>query len=185
LRNADGYTLLETLWALLLSVALLAAFLGATDNIQRWGMELNQLLERDRNATLAPLLLTRWVYAAGNNRWAGNWPGWSLESGHLQVRSDLDGPGGFPDRALNESYEDISLRHSGADLQLKSGDGSFQPVLKNTSAFRPDLSPPLVTLRLQMQTDQPLRSTGAPGTTEFQLDLYLWNYRPNLFPEAP
>jgi hypothetical protein len=184
LRGAEGYTLLEMLLALMLSVTILGAFLGAADCIQRWGLELNQVLERDRNAALAPLLLTRWVYSAGNNRWTGHLPqGCSLESGYLRVRSDLDGPGGFPDGDLDESYEDIAIRQNGSDLQIRSGAGSFQPVAKNFLAFRPDLSPPLARLEVQLQTDQRLPSTGIPGINSFDLSLYLWNYHPNLFPE--
>jgi hypothetical protein len=185
LRDTKGYTLLETLLALLLALVVLGAFLGTTDCIQRWSIELHQLLERDRNAALAPLLLTRWVYSAGNNRWTGDWPGYSLESGQLRVRSDVDGPGGFPDGDLGESYEDIAIRQSGSDLQLKSGAGNFQPVLKNISGFLPSPSPPLVTLRVQSQTDQRLRSTGRPARAGFELSLYLWNHHPNLFREAP
>ena len=183
--KSSGFSLIEVLVALGISSVALIAFLGAIDQFQVVNRDLALLDERNSNLGLAPLLLTKWLTGAGNNRWKQEWGGLSASDDTLETQSDSEGPDGFPDTKLTESYETISVRHKGNDLQLKSKSGTFQPALKNVSRFeaQPDL--PFLRLRLRGVTDRPLMTSRAPLESELELDLYLWNYRPNLFAEAP
>jgi prepilin-type N-terminal cleavage/methylation domain-containing protein len=184
-RN-KGFSLPEVLVALALCSVVCLAFLALLSQMQKWTWNLNQMHERDSNVRVSPLLLVRWLLPAGNNRWSGGWAGVSLKDGQLEVRSDMDGPKGFPDSLLGDSFEDIALRKQGADLQLRSGKGAFQPVLKNVADFSVHLEEqPLVSLGLSTRTDQPLMSFGKQAAQSMTLRLYLRNYRPNLFSEAP
>ena len=183
-RN-EGFSLIEVLVALGISSLALIAFLGAIQQFQVVNRDLALLDERDSNLGLAPLLLTKWITGAGNNRWNQGWDGLYVDDDRIDARSDSEGPDGFPDKQLTESYETVSIRQKGNDLQLKSGSGTFQPALKNVSSFGVESEPPFLSLRLRGITDRPLLTSRAPLEAEMQLDLYLWNYRPNLFAEAP
>jgi prepilin-type N-terminal cleavage/methylation domain-containing protein len=182
----EGFSLIEMLVALCISSIALAAFFGAIGQFQTVNRDLGLLTERDSNLGLASLLLTKWITAAGNNRWNQEWEGFSTDGAALDARSDTEGPDGFPDEKLTESYETISVRRKGTDLQIKSKTGSFQPALKNLSQFQvePD-DLPLVRLRLAGATDRPTMTSRSAPESRMELDLYLWNYRTNLFSEAP
>ena len=183
--KSDGFSLIEVLVSLGISSVALIAFLGAFDQFQIVNRDLTLLDERNSNLRLAPLLLTKWLTGAGNNRWKQKWHGLSTDGNTIDAQSDSEGPDGFPDKTLTESYETISVRHKGNDLQLKSKSGTFQPALKNVSRFEVKSDLPFLTLRLRGVTDRPLMTSRAPLESELELDLYLWNYRANLFAEAP
>lgn len=179
-----GYALVEALISILASTILLLGFLSVVDQFNVWAANLNFLLERDENFWLAPLLLTRWIAPAGNNRWTQTWDGFSTDPVELRVKTDIDGSTGFPDAQLTGSFEEISLRHQGLDLQLKSGSGSFQPVLKSISNFQTDdQNLPLVSVRISSTTERPLMRFQQPISQTSRVVIFLWNYRPNLFAE--
>lgn len=186
-RIADsGFSLLEVVLALTISAVLLTSFLTLFDSFQKWNSDLQLLIERDENLWLSPLLLSRWLGPAGNNRWTQSWEGFSSTSGEVAVNSDIDGPAGFPDAALAGSFEMLVLRHSGSTLQLKSGTATFQPLLKNVSGFSVDgASLPLITIHLTAVSDRRLQGVNSDAVEAAVLSFYLWNYRSNLFAEAP
>lgn len=184
--RSEGVTLLETLIALLVSMTLLLAFFSLFQTVQTLEGNLSLLLERDENFWLAPLLLTRWFTAAGNNRWRQTWEGLSIQSGEVQINSDMDGAQGFPDGVLLSSFETVTLRHKASDLQLKSGSSTFQPLLKNISNFQVDgQALPVASVRIAAVTDRPLVAPHQTVSDSTALLVYIWNYRPNLFAESP
>ena len=186
MRKNKGFPLLELMITLLVSTVLFGALFSISAQFQIMAANLTTLLERDENFWLAPLLLTRWILPAGNHRWQQEWDGFSVQAGQLRVNTDIDGPGGFPDRKLKNSFETIALRCRRLNLQLKSGSGTFQPVLKNIFAFDVDSqNTPLLTVNLSAKTDRPLSMTQDRLSDEQTVLFFLWNYRPNLFAEKP
>ncbi len=186
LRSSDGYSLLETMIATSLSIIVLAGFFSMTGLFQTGSSNLSLLLERDANLWLAPLLLSRWIIPAGNNRWDQAWSGVTLGSDHVELKSDIDGPRGFPDLKLSSSFEALALRSSNSNLRVQSNGGSFQPLIKNISDFEVDSKESgLVSIHLSAITDRPLSMTreNLPESTE--LLFFLRNYRSSLFPENP
>ena len=184
--RSKGFTLLELMIALLLSIILFLACFSMFNRLEIWAFNLNLFLERDENLWLAPLLFSRWVSSAGNNRWTESWDGLWIQAGQMAVNSDFDGPDGFPDTHLDSRFEAIVLRRKGTNLQLKSGSGSFQPLLRNISQFQADdRNLPLVRVQISAVTQRPLRDLQQHLSESTTLIFYLWNYRPNLFSEAP
>ena len=184
--KSKGFTLMELLISLFLSVILFLAFFSLFERFEIWSSNLNLMLERDENLWLSPLLLWRWIAPAGNNRWTNSWIGVAIESDEIRVKSDMEGPGGFPDSQLAHRFETIALRWKNSHLQLKSGNGSFQPVLKNISGLQAqNQNLPLISLRISAATERPPRPLNSPLSRSTVLTIYLWNYRSNLFAEAP
>ncbi|MFQ5741802.1 MAG: prepilin-type N-terminal cleavage/methylation domain-containing protein [Acidobacteriota bacterium] len=181
-----GFSLLELLIALALSTLLALAFFSLVTRFQKWTSNLHLLLERDENLRLAPLLLSRYLKPAGNNRWELSWSGLSGQGEGLEIRSDMDGSEGFPDRRLESPFESVALRSQDNQLQLKSGQGTFQPLLKNISALdEVRLTPPTVSLRLTGVADWKLTDADSKIPEPVALCFFIWNYRPNLFAEVP
>lgn len=186
MHRSKGFTLLELMVALLVSVILFVACFSVFGRFQILASNLNLILERDENLWLAPLLFSRWISTAGNNRWTQSWEGLSIGDEEMAVNSDLDGPDGFPDSQLDSRFEAVVLRRNGSTLQLKSGPGSFQPVLKNISQFQVhDQNLPLLTVQISAVTERPLWFFRRHLSESTILKFYLWNYRPNLFAEVP
>lgn len=182
-RNA-GYSLLETMIASAISIIVFAGFFAIFGQFQIWSSNLNLLLERDANLWLAPLLFSRWITPTGNNRWDSSWSGVTVQADHIELNSDIHGPGGFPDSQLSSSFEALVIRSSRFNLQVKSGTGSFQPVMKNITDFQVDSRDlPLISILLSSATDRPLLATqeNLPQSTRFLF--FLRNYRANLFLE--
>lgn len=183
MQTSRGSTLIEALLALAIGWVIFIAFLGGIVPVQSLAWDLSACHDRDSTLCLAPPLLFKWCMAAGNNRTED---ACLREAGILHVRSDMDGPNGFPDGDLDENYESVSIRRSGLDLQIRSGGGSFQPVFRNVSAFEADTSDPrLLRLSLGTQTDKVRLGMPETGPTWVAFDVYLWNRRPNLFEENP
>ena len=181
-----GFSLLEILISLLISSIVFLTLFSILDQFRNLSAHLSSLLERDANAWLAPLLLSRWLPAAGNNRWKGTWEGVSFEPNLIQLNSDIQGPEGFPDSQLNNSFERLSIRCAGANLQVKSGKGSFQPILKNILSLKADSTAmPLVCLYLEAVTDRTFPIFDKSRSELTQLCFLLRNYRSSLFPEDP
>jgi hypothetical protein len=181
-RNS-GVTLLELLVSFSISGVLSLAFFALVSQQQATIWTLMLLEERNSNLALAPLLLPKWVSAAGNNL-SGLPPGIAKDAETLLVRSDLEGTSGFPDGQLSESYEILAVRRNASDLQLKCNAGTFQPVIKNISGFQSDLGDcPLITITLAASTDKASWLLKRPIEKQISLQIYLWNYRPSLFRE--
>jgi hypothetical protein len=177
--------LIEALLALAIGLIIFIAFVGAIAPVQSLGWNLSALHDRDSTLCLGPPLLCKWTAGAGNNRPNDN-STCLEEAGMLHVRSDTDGTHGFPDGDLEESYESISIRRNGSDLQIRSGVGSFQPVFRNVAAFEADTTDPqLLCLKLGAQTDKTLVRMPETGPSLVSFQVYLWNRRPNLFEENP
>lgn len=182
----SGATLVEALIALAVGAIVVLGFLAAMSPVQSLSWDLSALHDRDSTLCLGPPLLCKWTAGAGNNRpsQGSNWV--RTEAGTLQVQSDTEGPTGFPDGKLLDTYESISIRHNGGDLQIKSGTGSFQPVFRNVTGFSPSITDPrLLSMTLTAQTDKTLIKTPSTQPKRVAFLVYLWNYRPNLFEEAP
>ncbi len=185
-RSERGSTLLEMMISVLIGVTFMLAFLSVSRQFQVWASNLNLLLEREDNFWLTPLLLSRWIPPAGNQRWNQEWNGIEAGAGELEINADIDGSEGFPDSELNSSFEAIRLRHSNGNLQLKSGAGSFQPVIKNISGFEPlQAGPSLLQLTVSAVTDRAFLASDHVPLEQEVLIFHLRNYRPNLFAEAP
>lgn len=185
MRKSKGSTLIEALLALAIGSLILAGFVAAIAPVQTLGWNLSAWHDRDSTLCLAPPLLCKWTAGAGNHR-ALQSSSCLEEAGMLHVRTDSDGLDGFPDGDLDESYESITIRQSGADLQLRSGDGSFQPVFRNISTFEIDATDSqLLRVKLGAQTDKKLVRMPQMEPRTVLLKVYLWNRRPNLFEEKP
>ncbi len=180
-----GATLIEALIALAIGSFLFVTFLAAVAPVQSLAWDLSALHDRDAALCLAPPLLCKWVSGAGNNR-ADRPTCVRTQAGVLHLESDTDGSNGFPDGDVKDTYESVSIRENGSDLQLKIGAGSFQPVFRNISSFQADLTDPrLLRLRLGAEVDKTLIRVPSTGPKSMTFDVYLWNFRPNLFEEAP
>jgi len=181
-----GYTLIETMIASSISIIILAGFFSLTGVFQTWSSNLSLLLERDANLWLAPLLLSRWIIPAGNNRWDQAWSGVTMSTDGIELKSDTDGPGGFPDLKLSSSFEALALRSSNSNLRVQSNGGSFQPLVKNIADFKVhSRENGLLSIHLSAITDRPLSMTEEDLPESTELLFFLRNYRSNLFPENP
>ena len=184
-KNA-GHSLLETMVASAISIIVFAGFFAIFGQFQTWSSDLSLLLERDANLWLAPLLFSRWIPPTGNNRWDSAWSGVTVQADRLELNSDIHGPGGFPDSQLSSSFEALVLRSSNFNFQVKSGTGSFQPVMKNIADFQVDARDlPLISILLSTATDRPLFATQENLFQSTRFLFFLRNYRSNLFLENP
>jgi len=189
MRNAGynaGHTLVETMIASSISIIVLAGFFSTIGVFQTGSSNLSLLLERDTNLWLAPLLLSRWIIPAGNNRWDQAWSGVTMDTDRIELKSDIDGSGGFPDSKLSSSFEALALRSSNSNLRVQSNRGSFQPLIKNIVDFKvASKESGLLSIRLKAITDRPLSRTQEDLPESTELLFFLRNYRANLFPENP
>ena len=186
MRTDKGHTLIETMVASTVSIIVLAAFFSMTGLFQTSSSNLSLLLERDANLWLAPLLLSRWIIPAGNNRWDQAWSGVALGSDRVELKSDIDGPRGFPDSKLSSSFEALVLRSSNSNLRVQSNRGSFQPLIKNIADFKVEFKESgLLSIHLSTVTDHPLSMSREDVPESTELLFFLRNYRSNLFPESP
>ncbi len=181
----SGTTLLETLVAIAVSGILFASFFTVFGQTQTVIANLNLLLERDQNLSLLPLLLSRWIPSAGNNRWSFERTGWSIEDGRLYLNSDTDGPSGFPDDRLGAPFEALIIKCEKGHLKLRSGRGGFQPMLKNISKWELTSAKGAIQIKISAELDRPYLNWKDDGVERVDLDFFLRNYRPSLFPETP
>ncbi len=177
-----GFSLIEALLATAASALLFSLFLGMFDQVQTTVTNLTRLMERDRNLILAPVLLGGWILGAGNREWNRAGDGILIQSGILQIESDLDGKDGFPDGRVDGNFESLSLRCRTEHLQLKSGAGSFQAVLKHIRQWEILMQGRLLSLRLTGAVSPNLMYWKGDGETVETIQFTLRNYRPNLFP---
>lgn len=180
----EGFSLIEMLIALTLSTLILGAAFLVFNQAGRWNRDLELLRERDENLRLAPLLFSQWLNPAENQSWRVQGASLQIQGDELHVHSDLDGPDGFPNSSLSESFERVVLRQRSGQLQLRSGTGSFQPVLKNISTLQAvQLNPRLLSVTVEGITETSLSTVGRPDSYPLPLNYHLWNRRPNLFME--
>ena len=177
-----GFSLIESLLATAASALLFSLFLGVFDQAQTTVTNLTRLMERDRNLILAPVLLGGWLLGAGNREWNRTGDGILIESGILRMESDLDGRRGFPDGRVDGNFESLSLRCRTDHLQLKSGGGNFQSVLKQIRQWEIRMDGRLVNLRLTGAVSPDLLHWKSDGQTTETIRYTLRNYRANLFP---
>ena len=79
----------------------------------------------------------------------------------------------------------MQLRASRTNLQVKSGQGSFQPVIKNIAGLTFDSEQmPMITIRLEAVTDRPPFFFEGNLLETVEFFVLLRNYRPSLFREA-
>ena len=185
MRKNRGFSSLEMMVASLLSTLVFLGFFLVVEQFQKGCSDIHLLLDRDSNLWLAPLLLSRWIAPAGNNRWDQPWPGVTVQPELLELNSDIHGKGGFPDSELSSSFEALQLRASRTNLQVKSGQGSFQPVIKNIAGLTFDSEQmPMITIRLEAVTDRPPFFFEGNLLETVEFFVLLRNYRPSLFREA-
>lgn len=180
--NERGYSLMEMTMALAISATLMSSLMFSLNYVQILSHDFSLRSDRDGNLWIAPLLLIEWVAAAGNNRWGHPWVGVKVDGGSACFKSDIDGQGGFPDNDLSESYEDIALEQRSESLAIRSGAGSFQPVIRNIVTFESERrKDDLMILRWSGRTDQKLRTTGAEEPDSVEMNIHLSNYCVSLF----
>ena len=185
MANESGFSLLELMVSAALTVIVSLAFLTTCTQFQDWASNLTQILERDDNLRMAPLLLSRFLLPSGNQKWTNDLTYFVAGTSQIELRSDIDGSDGFPDLQLASPFEDIALRVNAETMQLRSGKGSFQPLLKNIHSLeslyrRGDL----LDLELVASTERPLKQAQKTDSETIQLSFYLPNFRPTLFPEV-
>ena len=177
-----GFSLIESLLATAASALLFSLFLGVFDQAQTTVTNLTRLMERDRNLILAPVLLGGWILGAGNREWSRTGDGIVIQSGVLRIESDLGGNDGFPDGRVDGNFERLSLRCRTDHLQLKSGGGSFQSVLKQIRHWEIRMDGRALSLDLTGAVSPNLLHWKWDGKTTETIRYTLQNYRPNLFP---
>jgi prepilin-type N-terminal cleavage/methylation domain-containing protein len=183
MRRSKGFTVLELMIAVVLALVLGSALFMSLRQVQLLAGDLEGLMDRDENLKLAPALLAQWVSGAGNRRLVEAWPGISVDGAELACQSDFDGPEGFPDGKLAASYEDIRLEQGSDALRLRSGDGSPQPFLRRISEMSVSRkNDDLVSIGLTGSAS--LLSSDVEHLAIANLEIYLWNFRRNLFFEG-
>ena len=184
--KSKGFSLLETMVALLISMLISIGFFSVVHQSHTWSSHLTRTMELDSNVWLSPLLLAHWITPTGNNRWGQPWSGVVVKSDQIELKSDIDGPSGFPDAEVSARFESLSIRCRRETLQIKNGGGSFQPFLKNIGTLQlRSQGFPLLSLYLTAVPDpaDPLPSPLSYETTH--LLFFLRNYRTNLFAQVP
>lgn len=181
-RLQRGGSLLELLVALLVGTIVTGGAFLCVNQFQRTADHLTALLDRDQSLVIAPLLLERWVAVAGCALQDSD-RGLTISGTVLQVGADIDGPDGFPDGLLESPFESIEIRSSRDALQLRSGDGSFQPVLNFVRSL--DFAHETETLlRIRLKAASSLRLGSIdPPAVERRFAVHLWNRRAELFKE--
>ncbi len=181
--RSEGFTVLELMISVGLSLVLSSALFMCLRQVQLLAGDLEGLMDRDENLKLAPALLAQWISGAGNRRAIQAWSGISVDGMTITAQSDFDGPDGFPDGELEGSYEDIELVQGSDSLRLRSGDGSPQPFLRRISQMTVSREgEDLVSIGLTGSAS--LLSTETEHEELADLKFCLWNFRRNLFFEG-
>ena len=175
-----GFTLIEVLVAITCSTILFLALFSTCGSMLSWMGRLNSALERDENLDLAPLILAPLLTHGGNNLRAFPQPPVELRESELVVRSDTSGTDGFPDGGLDHPFELLSIRQGANQLQMKSGGGSYQPLLNHVAQVSWFMEgEELLHLDLDALSSGP--GSGPLSRRRLQLLLFLPNLQPTLF----
>lgn len=180
-QHQRGSSLLEVLIALFVGTLVAGGAFLCVHEFQRTADLLTSLLDRDRSLVVAPLLLERWVAAAGCHLGETE-QGIDIFDSFLRVRADFDGPDGLPDGLLASPFESVAIRSSGNSLRLRSGAGSFQPVLDCVAAARFSFEEEAL-VRVDLTLASSARLGHNPPTLDRPFLIHLWNRRPQLFEE--
>ena len=175
-----GFTLIEILVTITCSTILFLALFSSFTSMLSWMGRMNSALERDENVDLVPLILAPLLTHAGNNRQAFPQPPVELQGNELIVRSDTSGTDLFPDGGLDDPFELLSFRQGTDQLQMKSGQGSYQPLLNHVAEVTWLLErEELLHLNLEARSSGP--GSGPLSRRRLQLVLFLPNLQPTLF----
>lgn len=180
--NPRGISSLELLVALALSILLGTALLGLTIRVADFQASYAALIEREQLLLVVPSLLNRLLTASGNR--VDPEQGLNLAGdGAISSRSDLDGRDGFPDGVLEQSFESLRLRAEQGQLQIASGGGSFQSFGEGVTSLQVRrLNSAGIWLDVMAITDVVPGVGHSLQGEESEIYLWLWNYRPSLFP---
>ncbi len=180
MRAEKGFTLIEVVVAITCSTLLFLALFSTCESLLSWMGRFNSALERDENLDLAPLILAPLLTQAGNNYGAFPQAPIELREGELVVRSDISGTQGFPDGDLDDPFELCSIRQSTKQLQIKSGRGSYQPLLNHVAGVSWFLEGEgLLNVNLEALSSGP--GSGPLSRRRLELTLFLPNLQPSLF----
>ena len=175
-----GFCSLELLLALGLSVLLVAALLTLTVDFLTFEQAFSVLVRRGEGLQTVASLLNRYAAGAGNRQDRGL--GLQVAADSLRVLSDQDGPDGFPDGVLAAPFESIRVRVSQGALQVRSGRGGYQTIvlgIEGLQVAHPE--PRMLRINVSTVTELVPRLVHAVGGAELEFDIFLWNYRPQLF----
>ncbi len=180
-RHQRGSSLLELLVALLVGTIVAGSAFLCIRQFESAADQWTAMLDRDRSLVVAPLLFERWIAAAGCGL-AGTGQGLASDGTVLQVQADFDGPAGLPDGSLDDPFESIAIRSAGDTLQLRSGAGSFQPVMDFVPEIDFELNTPEL-VQIRWSAAAHARLGPDPPSIHRRIAVYLWNRRPQLFKE--
>lgn len=175
-----GFTLIEVLVAISCSTILFLALFSTCASVLAWMGRLNSALERDENLDLVPLILAPLLTHAGNNNRAFPQPPVQLRDSELVVRSDTSGADRFPNGSLDDPFELLSIRPGADQLQMKSGQGSYQPLLNHIAQVSWLLEGDEL-LRLDLEALSSGPGSGPLSRRRLQLALFLPNLQRTLF----
>ncbi len=180
MRAEKGFTLIEVLVATTCSTILFLALFSTCASMLSWMERLNSALERDENLDLVPLILALLLTHAGNNHEAFPQPPVELRDSELVVRSDISGADHFPDGGLDDPFELLFIRQGTDQLRMKSGQGSYQPLLNHLAEVSWALEgEELLHLDLEALSSGP--GSGPLSRRRLQFALFLPNLQPALF----
>ena len=175
-----GFTLIEILVAITCSTILFLALFSSFTSVLSWMGRLNNALERDENVDMVPLILAPLLPHAGNNRQAFPRPPVERHDGELIVRSDTSGAGAFPDGRLDGPFELLSFRQGTDQLQMKSGQGSYQPLVNHVAGVIWLLEGEEI-LHLDLEARSSGPGSGPLSRRRLQFSLFLPNLQRTLF----
>lgn len=179
-KGAGGFTIFETLVATLAGSILLLACLAGFQTIQDNLLSFHTTSRQENQILTAVSLLAHWIAHAGSG--VSGQTAVSINDSGLSVAADIDGPDGMPDGTLQQSYESISIRSNGIDLQIKANQGSFQPTLKNVSKLEARLEvPSLLEMDIESRLAESYPDRFQVPATERTCQFFLPNLRPSLF----
>jgi len=179
-RHRRGFSLLELLLALSLSVVIGGALLSLTLDFLTFERTFSVLVRSSAGVQTVPSLLNRYVSGAANRQDPES--GLSIDADSFRILSDQDGPDGFPDGALTAPFESIRVRVYQGALQIRSGRGSYQTIVSGIESLevsRPEQA--LLRISVSTVTEVVPRLVHSVGGAELEFDIFLWNYRPLLF----
>lgn len=180
MRAEKGFTLIEVLVATTCSTILFLALFSTCASMLSWMGRLNSTLERDENLDLVPLILALLLTHAGNNHETFPQPPVELRDSELVVRSDISGTDRFPDGGLDDPFELLFIGQGADQLRMKSGQGSYQPLLNHIAEVSWALEgEELLHLDLEALSSGP--GSGPLSRRRLQFALFLPNLQPTLF----
>jgi len=131
-RSEAGSSLLEVVVGLCVSTLVMVYGLVVFRELAQVVERLSDLIGVREQVSLAPALLSSWTLGCGSGLPTGD--GLSVEDDRVSLRGDIDGSGGFPDTVLDDPFEAVEIMAGGDSLRIRSGQGSWQPMLDGVAA---------------------------------------------------